>query len=339
MKKISIIIPCYNVESYISQCLESVINQTYTNLEIICINDGSTDCTLSFIQKISHEDSRFVVIDQLNKGLSAARNIGISKSTGDLIMFLDSDDYLDLDTIYSMEKFFATNDLICFSYQRIFENTSKVRKFNFSGEFSAEDIQRRMVGLMEEELSDPSQVDSLVTACMKIFNAELIKRNNIQFTDTSLIGTEDLLFNLLYLEVAKMVRIIDEPYYFYRKTNATSLTSLYKPQLFEKWKNLYEIISKTIENKPTHFHKSFQNRICLSIIGLGLNETFSPKSHSEKKKRLNEILSDSLYEKAFASLQMKYFPIHWKLFFKFAKEKKIDFLLCMLYVIKAKISK
>ena len=98
MKKISIIIPCYNVESYISQCLESVINQTYTNLEIICINDGSTDCTLSFIQKISHEDSRFVVIDQLNKGLSAARNIGISKSTGDLIMFLDS-----IDTTFELE--------------------------------------------------------------------------------------------------------------------------------------------------------------------------------------------------------------------------------------------
>ena len=192
---------------------------------------------------------------------------------------------------------------------------------------------------MEEELSDPSQVDSLVTACMKIYNAELIKRNNIQFTDTSLIGTEDLLFNLLYLEVAKMVRIIDEPYYFYRKTNATSLTSLYKPQLFEKWKNLYEIISKIIANKPDEFKTAFENRVCLSMIGLGLNETFSPKSYAEQKKRLKEILSDPLYTKAFANLNMNYFQMHWKLFFMFAKRKQVGFLHLMLLIIKAKISK
>ncbi|MDN3605688.1 glycosyltransferase family 2 protein [Kaistella yonginensis] len=339
MKKISIIIPCYNVEYYIFQCLESVINQTYLNLEIICINDGSTDSTLVLLQKIAKTDSRIIVVNQVNKGLSATRNVGIAKSTGEYLMFLDSDDYLDLNTITSLEKFFITNDLTCFSYNRIYQNTSKIRKFNIKGEFSAENIQRKMIGLMAQELSDPSQIDSLVTACMKIYHSPIIKENAIQFTDTSLIGTEDLLFNIQYLEIAKTVRIVDEPYYFYRKNNASSLTSLYKPTLFENWKNLYKIIEKIIENKPAEFKLALQNRICLSVIGVGLNETFSPKSYSDKKKRLNEILSDSLYTNSFSNLEMKYFPFHWKMFFIFAKRKQVGFLLPMLLVIKTKISK
>ena len=118
-----------------------------------------------------------------------------------------------------------------------------------------------------------------------------------------------------------------------------SFTSLYKPQLFEKWKNLYEIISKIIANKPDEFKTAFENRVCLSMIGLGLNETFSPKSYAEQKKRLKEILSDPLYTKAFANLNMNYFQMHWKLFFMFAKRKQVGFLHLMLLIIKAKISK
>ena len=117
------------------------------------------------------------------------------------------------------------------------------------------------------------------------------------------------------------------------------MTSLYKPTLFENWKNLYKIIEKIIENKPAEFKLALQNRICLSVIGVGLNETFSPKSYSDKKKRLNEILSDSLYTNSFSNLEMKYFPFHWKMFFIFAKRKQVGFLLPMLLVIKTKISK
>ena len=338
MKKISIIIPCYNIENYISQCLESVMSQSYSNLEIICINDGSTDKTLHLLQDFASKDKRVIVIDQQNMGLSATRNVGIQKSTGEYIMFVDADDWLDLDTL-AICMTSSPADLICFSYNRIFTTEVQPRKFSLNGNFDAEFIQRRVLGLIGEELKDPSQADSLVTAWAKIYSSELIKVNQVRFTDTKLIGTEDLLFNIQYLEIAKTVRIVDAPYYFYRKNNASSLTSLYKPTLFENWKNLYKIIEKIIENKPAEFKLALQNRICLSVIGVGLNETFSPKSYSDKKKRLNEILSDSLYTNSFSNLEMKYFPFHWKIFFIFAKRKQVGFLLPMLLVIKTKISK
>ena len=92
--KISVIIPVYNVEKYLRRCLESVINNTYTNLEIICINDGSSDNSLKILNEYAARDSRVVVFSKSNGGLSSARNKGIKKSTGEYITFIDSDDWV-----------------------------------------------------------------------------------------------------------------------------------------------------------------------------------------------------------------------------------------------------
>ena len=97
---ISIIVPVYNVEAYLPQCLDSLINQTYQDLEIICVNDGSTDGSLEILQKYQSKDKRIKVVSQKNQGLSGARNTGISQATGEWIMFVDSDDYLLKDCVY-----------------------------------------------------------------------------------------------------------------------------------------------------------------------------------------------------------------------------------------------
>lgn len=96
MCKISVIIPVYNVEDYLEQCLDSVINQTLKELEIICINDGSTDSSLEILRKFEAKDKRITVIDKKNEGLSATRNLGINLAKGEYISFIDSDDYIDL---------------------------------------------------------------------------------------------------------------------------------------------------------------------------------------------------------------------------------------------------
>ena len=93
--KISIIVPCYNVEKYLPECLDSLLNQTFKYFEIICVNDGSNDSTLSILEKYSKKDSRIKIISQKNKGLSGARNTGIDAAKGDYIAFLDSDDWVD----------------------------------------------------------------------------------------------------------------------------------------------------------------------------------------------------------------------------------------------------
>ena len=94
MSEISIIVPVYNVEKYLARCLESIINQTYQNLEIICVNDGSTDNSLQILNNYAAKDKRIIVINQENKGLSAARNAGLKRAGGTYVSFIDSDDFV-----------------------------------------------------------------------------------------------------------------------------------------------------------------------------------------------------------------------------------------------------
>lgn len=94
MPKISIIIPIYNVESYLKECLDSILNQTLRDIEVICVNDGSTDSSLSILEKYKNMDDRIIIVDQENQGISIARNNGLACARGKYIEFIDSDDYL-----------------------------------------------------------------------------------------------------------------------------------------------------------------------------------------------------------------------------------------------------
>ena len=109
MPKVSVIIPVYNVEKYLRECLDSVVNQTIKDIEIICVNDGSTDGSLDILNEYCSNDDRFVIINQENQGLSVARNNGLNSASGDYIAFIDSDDYL-LNNDY-LEKFLKTFNL------------------------------------------------------------------------------------------------------------------------------------------------------------------------------------------------------------------------------------
>ena len=109
--KVSIIIPVYNVENYLRVCLDSVVNQTYSDLEIICINDGSTDTSLDILNEYAKNDSRILVVSQLNRGLAAARNTGLEYVTGELCYFLDSDDYIERNLIEYAVKIFENFDV------------------------------------------------------------------------------------------------------------------------------------------------------------------------------------------------------------------------------------
>ena len=105
MKKISVIVPVYNTEEYIEKCINSITGQTYKNLEIIVVNDGSTDNSLNILKSLQSKDSRIRIINQENKGVSAARNTGLDNTTGEYIAFVDSDDYLEKNMYEKMLKY------------------------------------------------------------------------------------------------------------------------------------------------------------------------------------------------------------------------------------------
>lgn len=118
MGKVSIIIAAYNIENYIYRCLESIVNQTYKNLEIIIVNDGSKDRTLDIINTFASEDNRIIIINQENKGLSNSRKIGYTKATGEYLLFVDGDDWLEenaVEILYDQVKY-NKSDIVCFNY-------------------------------------------------------------------------------------------------------------------------------------------------------------------------------------------------------------------------------
>ena len=322
--KISIIIPCYNVAEYLPKCLDSVINQTYSNLEIICVNDGSLDNSMDVLNDYKSKDDRIIVISQDNQGLSGARNTASKYVSGDYIMYVDGDDWIDSDTC---EKAVTAAidynaDLVIWSYIREYSDKSKPKyifdkkEIIFDEKGCKDIIHKRIVGLCGNELSVPENADSLVTAWGKLYKSNLILEKNIQFVNTKLIGTEDALFNIYALSSVKKAVYIPYCLYHYRKDNIASLTSNYKENLFFQWQHLFDLIEEYIRSNALDesYTEALNNRICLSIIGLGLNVMDADKSVN-KVKEIKKIISSERYRKAYKQLTLKYFPIHWKILF------------------------
>ncbi len=329
MKSVSVIIPVYNVEKYLPKCLDSVVGQTYKNLEIVCVNDGSPDNSAEILENYAKKDSRIKIITQKNEGLSGARNTGINAATGDYTVFLDSDDWIDTDTVENAVSVAEKNssDVVMWGYVREFADKSLEKKIfdgdKIFGENECREIHRRLAGLTGAELASPENTDAIVTAWGKLYKTDIIKKNCLKFTDTKIIGTEDLLFNMYYFGFVTSCAFIDRPFNHYRKDNESSLTRSCKSQLFAQWSELYKRIRAYIDENRLgeDFYRALDNRICLSMIGLGLNELCNKVSHGERIKNIKKILSSEQYIRAFANLDFKYFPIHWKIFFKLCKKR------------------
>lgn len=340
--KISIIVPIYNAEKYIANCLGSIVNQTYRNLEIICVNDGSTDGSLDILKKYSLQDSRIVIIDKENGGISSARNTGLKAVNGEYVMFVDSDDWMDTDTC---EK--ALNaavsidaDVVMWTYVREYPDKSLVtplfhneKKVWMESEITQ--LHRRLIGLVEEELSDPSKLDSIVTVWGKLYRRECL--NNQSFVDTTLIGTaEDALFNISVFFNVKRAVFIPDTHYHYFKANTESFTNgSYRPKLVKQWKILYQMIGELLDKyKVTEeFYIALDNRKALGIMQLGLALSLdSTMNFWGKKKELNKILNMEHYQKPIRELPISNMPIHWKVFFACIKWKFESGLLLLLWV-------
>lgn len=326
--KVSIILPVYNVEQYLPKCLDSIVNQTYINLEIICVNDETPDNSLKILEDYAQKDNRIIIVSQKNQGLSGARNTGAKYVTGDYIMYVDSDDWIELNTCeIAVKKAIEQNaDVVFWTYVREFAASSVPKVIYNEDEiiFECEDVKnklhRRFLGLLDSELSSPENADSIVTAWGKLYKASIIIENKLKYIDTKTIGTEDALFNLYAFGYVNKAVFINKCLNHYRKDNMTSLTKTYKKNLFSQWQTLYDYMETYINENHcgNSFKSALNNRICLSIIGLGLN-ILNSDLDVNKVKEIKSIISCDRYRKAYKELKLSFFPIHWKIFFSFAK--------------------
>ena len=245
MPKVSVIIPVYNVEKYLKECLDSVINQTLEDIEIICINDGSTDNSSAILEEYAKKDNRIRVINQTNQGVSSARNIGIKNTKSDFIIFLDADDWLDKNTVENTYHIISNSnyDILCFGYCVINENKNQTKTMtvNLRKAKNAENISRSLFNIF------------LNSSISKIYRTDFIKNNNIYFPK-DIVVSEDGVFNLLCLYKGAKFGYEDNIYYHYRynrKDSASSarISSLKEEILSDKFLlNTQEFKNLTDEN-------------------------------------------------------------------------------------------
>lgn len=322
--KVSIIVPVYNVEPYLRQCMDSLVNQTYQNIEIICVDDGSTDASGKILEEYAKSDERVKVFHTENSGVAFARNIALAHASGEFLIFVDGDDWIETNTceeaVWPAKE--RSADLVMWPYVREYPDNSIPKSIfpneKFFGKAGCHTLQRRMVGLAGQELAHPENADALSTVWGKLYRRELIEQNHIQFTDLQRIGTcEDGLFNLHYLSYIESAVFIPNYLSHYRKNSG--MTAKYRSRLALQWKNLFsEMRSYTDRNEcGSEFSEALNNRISLSIIGLGLNALALP--NKEALSEIHSILSDEEYRAAIKTLPMRYFPLHWWVFFACCK--------------------
>lgn len=237
---ISVIVPIYNVEKYIYKSIESVRNQTYQNLEIILVDDGSQDNCGRIADEFAQKDKRIKVIHKENGGLSDARNAGLRIASGLYIYFFDSDDLMTSNLIETaLSVYMRTDtDLVCFNYIVYDEITGREKKTSFP-------VQSCKIRGRKTNLVTAEYLGYRLGYCVwnKLYRADIIKKNRIFFVDNSQIFAEDICFNLYYISFCKRIEMIQECLYNYlNRENSIMGKSKKEPRL-----NQFIMISKCYE--------------------------------------------------------------------------------------------
>ena len=214
-EKIAIVVPIYNAEKYLKECVESLLEQTYTNLQIILVNDGSQDNSIKICNELKEKDNRILVINGKNEGVSKARNKGIDVTDAKYIMFVDADDYILPSYVEDMYNFMNQNniDAVKTGWTRFNDNEKKQLSF------IEEDYQIFNSNQIVEFILKNNRYFN--SACTILYSLEIIKKNKIHF-ETNLKHGEDTLFFIDYLNVCKRIGYIKNTGYCYRFNSSST---------------------------------------------------------------------------------------------------------------------
>ena len=249
MAKVSIIIPVYNVEKYLDKCVQSAINQTLQNIEIILVDDESPDNCPQMCDEYAKKDSRIKVVHKKNGGLGFARNFGLEVAAGEYVTFLDSDDFVDLYTYEHLYNLAVKNslDAIYYKYTRFTKEDEVVpsQPNNDITKYCDEDVKGLMLDIIASEPS--AKVDHKIqcSSCTAMYRTSIVKENNVRFHSERELISEDLIFNLDYLKHAQKVAFNNGEHYHYR-VNLASLTSAIRADRLEKIYLLYNYVNDNL---------------------------------------------------------------------------------------------
>ncbi|MCQ6275296.1 glycosyltransferase [Bacillus sp. V3B] len=299
---ISVIVPIYNVERWLTSCIENILNQPFNNIELILVNDGSTDNCRAICEQYAQKDKKIKVVHKENGGLSSARNAGIEMATGKYIVFIDPDDQITEDYFISLFAMAEENncDAIVSGYKTVPNNNNIIPGYQ---------LNKVMEG--KAFVLSSSNIHSNNDLCFVwryIYKLSIIKENNIRFNEKVFIG-EDVIFNLEFLLESKRVYAISKTLYFYTVNNPDSLMRVpYKPKLESSLILQYKIrkqLSKKFDLlRYSHYSKDLANYYINNIYRMIINNLKNSQSkniNDELRRLVNyEMFSDSLKEIGFS---------------------------------------
>lgn len=287
---VSIIIPVYNREKTLGRCVESVLNQTYQNLEIILVDDGSKDRSVEIAKKYAKEDRRIKVIAKKNGGVSSARNTGIDAAAGEYLQFLDSDDYIENnmveDMVYQLQTE-RTQLAVCGFRELHSSRPEIIRKPETKTVTLVKNMDSRVKGLIENCL--------LQSSCNKLYVRSLIRE---RFTSNLHYG-EDLLFCLAYLKGIEKIVFLDKAYYIYDQTGE-SLTSHYRKNeieiRIELLKSVYAFSDQYLDGKQCE--KDFSTKMMRAVI-YSMFDVYrdSDGKQADRNKRITNWIKDPVIQR------------------------------------------
>lgn len=244
---VSIIIPVYNVEQYLDECMQSVFHQTYEKLDIVLVDDGSIDQSSKMCDVYAKQDGRVQVIHKENGGLVSAWMTGVKKARGDYLIFMDSDDWVDLDMVEELVCYTegSSKEIICSNY--IIEKRNKsiyVKQSMKPGIYDREDIVTKihpyMMGLENRRIH--------CSRCMKLFSKSLITEN-MKYSKQEITMGEDMNITFPALLDAERIVVLDEGYYYHYRLVESSMIHKYNSKLYSNNTLLYKTLREIVEYK------------------------------------------------------------------------------------------
>lgn len=244
---VSVIVPVYNVEQYVSRCVESLLYQSYKPIEIILVDDGSTDDSGTVCDKYEKKYENIHVIHKQNEGLGYARNTGLQNIHGEYVVFVDSDDWVSSDFIKNLYRGLKeySVDYCKSGFCRMLNDGTVVSSTKYADEFfpkneAAKSLFPRMIG------SSPNIHDSIeMSACAVMYRSSVIIENGITFPSERDVISEDIVFNMEYLNVCSGAVVISNIDYMYR-VNTTSLSHTYRPDRYEACIKFYSYMTNRL---------------------------------------------------------------------------------------------
>lgn len=324
--KISIIVPIYNVEKYLDRCIQSLVNQTLNDIEIILVDDGSPDNCPKICDEYAQKDNRIKVIHKQNAGLGYARNSGLEVTTGEYVAFVDSDDYVDTtmyETLYKRAESTNSDAVFCgFKTEVTKDVWRESREVEKDEQWEGNSVKEFMYNMIASGKGVRQERLYQMSVWHAIYKREIIANNKLAFPSEREVVSEDIPFQIDFLKNANKVLYLNKHFYYYC-LNGSSLTATFKKEKIYGYNRLYDILITKIKEKE------YSQRINRFYIGYCRSYFYDIYIHNLKNKAelCNLVFNSREFKQVRHEFKSSFLPMHTRLMYILMSKKTLYILL------------